>query len=181
MQSSLVCSEIWGKCDNSEMIPRWAFMIMMEIRPRCLSFPSPTILPTEFIQHPTKANHLPLLLYFTSYHYHKCIYNLKIQSSHWRKAEFSQGQRMNGMWHIAIGLNLRVKMENLGWMNMLHSGIRKVLWKGFHSMPAIECGRCGPNVACEDAVSKQIFIHYIGLHFGVMGWRIWGLITNRKG
>lgn len=157
MQSSLVLK--YEVNVISQMIPRWAFMITMEIGPHCLCFLSPTILPTEFIQHPTKVDHLPLLLYFTSYHYHKCIYNLKTRSSHWKKAEFSRGQRMNGMWHIAVGsLNLRVKIENLGWMNMLYSGIEKVLWKRFHSMPAIECGLGGSNVACEDLVSTYLFI-----------------------
>lgn len=32
-------------------------------------------------------------------------------------------------------------------MNMVHSGIGKLGWKGFHSMPAVECGLGRPNMA----------------------------------
>lgn len=41
---------------------------------------------------------------------------------------------------------------------MLYSGIGKALWKGFDSMPAMECGFGEPSVAWEDAVSKYLFI-----------------------
>lgn len=121
----------------------------------CLCCPSPTILPTGLLQHPGKADHLPLLSCLTIYHHHRCVCKLKVKSSHRKRAGFVPGQRMHGIWRIdGGGLNLRVRMDNLGWMNMLYS---RALWKGFHSMPATECGFGEPSVAWEDAGSKYLF------------------------
>lgn len=77
-------------------------------------------------------------------------------SSHWKRAEFAQGQN----WPVIY------------WCGSLNLTVGK----GFHSMPAMECGLGGPNVACGDAVSK--YLHYTRLYFRVMGCRTWEVSTK---